>query len=79
MNNTTIDTWKICFDQYNKLGDMTRTILRNSAVNRLVSHGFEEVGSSDVNHELFAMWNGSKGDWQQAVVTEVNRFAANMR
>ena len=77
MNNTTTidDTWTECFSQYRLLGPMMKNILRNSAVNRLVEHGFEEVGSSDVNHELFAMWQCAKNDWQQAALTEVDNFA----
>ena len=84
MNNTTTvtsfeDTWANAFTQYLYLGDMMKNILRNSATRRLVNRGFEEVGSSDVNHELFAMWQSANYDWQKAAVVAVNDFAASLR
>ena len=67
------EIWEECFSQFRLLGGLMQTILRNSATKRLVASGFEEVGSSDINHELFAMWNGSNGDWQKAALVEIDR------
>lgn len=46
--------------------------LRNIASKRLVYRGAEEVGSSDINHELCAMLNEFEGDWDEAIVWAVN-------
>lgn len=74
MNAETQAKWEECFSQYRLLGLITRNILKSCAVTRLVNDGFTEVGSSDVNHELFAMWCYSKGDWQKAILFEVDNF-----
>ena len=71
--------WPTFIEQFNKLGDLTRTILRNSATNRLIEDGFEEIGSSDISHELYAMWKHADKDFSKAVINEVNRFACNHR
>ena len=70
MNN---EIWEECFSQYRLLGGIMQNILRNSATNRLIQAGFQEVGSSDINHELFAMWNGSNGNWQHAALVAIDR------
>jgi len=67
------ETWKECFSQYNLLGIITQNILRSCAGQRLVNNGFEEVGSSDVNHELFSMWFSADRDWQKAILVEIDR------
>ena len=70
MNN---EIWEECFSQYRLLGSITQNILRNCAAEHLVNRGFEEVGSSDVNHELFAMWETASKNWQKAILAEVDR------
>ena len=72
----TIDYWTICFDQFNEQSDLARQVLRRCAAEHLVERGFNEVGSSDVNHELFAMWQIANKDWHQAFMDEVDAFAA---
>jgi len=81
MNTTTTfeDSWTKAFTEYLYLGSLTKTILRNSASMRLKDAGFEEIGSSDINHELFHMWQIANYDWQKAVLIEVDNFAANNR
>lgn len=69
MNN---NDWKQCFEQYQALALGTRQILRSCAVTRLVKSGVDEIGSSDLNHELFAMWRTGEEDWYQAIINEVN-------
>ena len=82
MSNTTKtfqEAWTIAFSQYKLLGPLMKTILRNAATNRLIEKGFEEVGTSDVNHELFHMWEIANYDWQKAALIEVDNFAASIR
>ncbi len=67
-----INNWTLCFDQLDAQSGVTRQILRRSAAQRLVDRGFEEVGSSDINHELFAMWQEADQCWQTAMINEVN-------
>lgn len=71
MNNQEI--WEECFSQFRLLGGIMQNILRNSATNRLVADGFQEVGSSDINHELFSMWSATGGDWQKAALVAIDR------
>ena len=80
MNHTPFqNAWTEAFSQYRLLGPLMKNILRNAATNRLIEKGFEEVGSSDVNHELFHMWEIANYDWQKAVLIEVDNFAASIR
>jgi hypothetical protein len=74
MNNnmTHEQVWNECFTQFKKLDGLTQQILRRSAVQHLVDRGFEEVGSSDTNHSLFGMWEAANGDWQKAIMHEVD-------
>jgi hypothetical protein len=70
MNN---EIWNECFSQFRLMGSITQNILRNCAAQHLVRDGFDEVGSSDISHELFSMWRGAGGDWQKAILVEVDR------
>lgn len=68
MNNK----WTECFELYNILSPDLRQALRKCAIDRLIQSGAEEVGSSDVNHELFSMWMAADGYWHYAILNEVN-------
>ena len=68
MNNK----WKECFELYQILSIDLQMILRKCAADHLVERGYEEVGSSDVNHELFSMWTNAGEYWHQAIINEVN-------
>lgn len=70
MNN---ETWNECFSQFNLLGSLTQNLLRKWAADFLVRRGFEEIGSSDINHSLFGMWEAAGGNWQKAILIEVDR------
>lgn len=69
MNN---ETWTECFSQYRLLGGLTQAMLRKWAADFLVERGFDEIGSSDINHGLFGMWEAAGGDWQKAILCEVD-------
>ena len=69
MNN---NKWTECFELFNILAPDLKQILRKCATDRLIQSGAEEVGSSDVNHELFSMWTAADGFWHQAIINEVN-------
>ena len=64
------DNWALCFEQYNGMSEMARHILRRCAADRLSAAGLDEIGSSDINHELYAMWRQSDQDWYQAIIDE---------
>ena len=70
-----INNWTLCFDQFNAQSGMTRHILRRCAADRLSCKGFDSIGSSDINHELFAMWRQSNQCWQTAMINEVEVFS----
>ncbi len=73
--NTTSYSWEVCFDKFNAMDKMTRQILRRCAADRLSSQGAEEIGSSDISHELFAMWREANQNWQEALINEVEAFS----
>jgi len=68
MNNK----WTECFELYKTLSPDLKQVLRKCATDRLIQSGAQEVGSSDVNHELFTMWTAADGFWHQAILNEVN-------
>lgn len=70
MNHNEI--WDECFSQFNLLGGLTQGMLRKWAADFLLRRGFEEIGSSDINHSLFGMWEAAGGDWQKAILREVD-------
>lgn len=47
-------------------------LLRRIAAQRIINGGAEEVGTSDINHELCAMCNEFNGDWDQVYLWAVN-------
>ena len=69
MNN---NKWTECFELYNILSPDLRMVLRKCAAERLINNGAEEVGSSDINHELVSMWTAADGFWHLAIINEVN-------
>lgn len=69
------EAWTECFSQFRLMGPLTQNMLRRCAADHLVACGFEEVGSSDTSHELYNMWKYAGGDWQKAILTEVDNCA----
>jgi hypothetical protein len=57
---------------FNLLSKPFQRILRSVASEQLVDGGAEEVGSSDVNHQLFYMYSSAGRDWQRAIIDHVN-------
>ena len=53
-----------------------KLILRRIASMRLVNSGCEEVGTSDINHELHAMFNEYEGDFDVALLDSLSEYAA---
>ena len=54
-------------EAYNKQCDLTRRLVRRFASQRLVSGGAQEVGTSDINHEIHAIWREYDGDFEEAI------------
>lgn len=75
IKNTFEQDWREAFDSFHKLSRDVQQILRRCAAEHLVARGAEEVGSSDISHELFAMWKMSGRNWQQVVQEEFELFA----
>jgi len=61
---------------YRLRSDQMRGILRRIASARLVNGGAEEVGSSDINHELHAMYNEYGGDFDAILLDSLSEYAA---
>lgn len=63
MKNTFEQGWKKAFAEYNTLPLEMKQGLRQIAVDKLLENGAEEIGSSDVNHALFGLWNTHNQNW----------------
>ena len=61
-------------EAYRLRSDLGKRVLRQIASLRLVRHGADEVGSSDINHELCAMFNEYDGDFDECYLEEVKRY-----
>lgn len=68
----TAEAFAECFSQFRLLGPITQNMLRTCACDRLLQLEFNEIGSSDINCELFNMWDSAGGDWQKAILFEVD-------
>ena len=68
-------TFEEAMASYKLRSDSARRVLRQIASQRLSRFGAEEVGSSDINHELCAMCNEYQGDWDQCYFDALDEFA----
>ena len=67
-------TFEEAMEAYRLRSDIGKRMLRGIASMRLVRHGAEEVGSSDINHELCAMYNEYDGDFDECYLEELKRY-----
>ncbi len=67
-----IYTFEEAMNLYQKQCDLTRRLIRRFASQRLVSGGAWEVGSSDVNHEIYAICREYDGDFEEAAIDFIN-------
>jgi len=58
-------SWDEAMDIWEKLPKDQHFLLRRAAVRQMVERGCEEVGTSDVNHEVYDLV--SHGDHMQAI------------
>lgn len=68
--------WKQCFDSFRAMTNDTRRLFRRLASISLTLGGAEEVGSSDINHELFRLWRMNGKDWIQILANEAEALLA---
>ena len=73
--------WQECFTWCKSLDEANRMRLRRYAADSIVSRyrerGIEDadVGSSDVNHEIFSIYRSTKGDIHQIILDMVDFYA----
>ena len=67
-------TFEEAMEAYRHRSDLGKQVLRRIASLRLVRHGAEEVGSSDINHELCAMFNEYDGDFDECYLEEIRQY-----
>lgn len=65
---TPVDLWKVAFDKFIQLSPLAKGSLKNYASRRMVDRGSQEVGSSDINHELFALYNMNNKSWTDTIL-----------
>lgn len=66
-------SWETCFETFFRLHPETRATIRANVVHhmRRSNPGFG-IGSSDVNHALFAEYRMADGDWTTVIINLVN-------
>ena len=79
MNQQHYANWHECFQQFRTLSEGAQNLLHNCAVQHFLDRGFEEIGTSDINHSLFGMWKMAGMDWQKAMIAEVENYACSLR
>ena len=60
MDATTKARWKKAMDWWKNSSDSI--LIRKAACDKMIQRGCEEIGSSDVNHEVYSMWQ----DWERS-------------
>jgi len=61
MKNKERKTFEEVMGEYKTLGDMMQRIVRKVASMELQEWGVEEIGSSDVNHQIVSLYNSYGG------------------
>ena len=67
-----IYTFEEAMNLYQKQCDLTRRLVRRLASQRLVYGGAQEVGTSDINHEVYAICREYDGDFEEAATDFIN-------
>ena len=65
-------TFEEAMEIYRKQSDLTRRLVRRFASQRLVYGGAQEVGTSDINHEVYAICREYDGDFEEAATDFCN-------
>lgn len=60
-------SWETCFKKLNASTDLFRFAMRRAAADILSKSGAGEVGSSDVNHTIFAYYRRAEGNLASAL------------
>jgi len=61
IKNTTQKTFQEVMSEFKTLGTMMQHMVRNTAKLELKEWGAEEIGSSDVNHQIVSLYNSYGG------------------
>ena len=65
--STTQVTWEEAFGAYNQLPLGIRMALRHNTASLMEEEGYDEIGSSDVNHRMFSLYKENNNSWQAVV------------
>ncbi len=61
-------------DLYRRMGELERRMIRSLASRRLVNRGAEEVGTSDINHEICSICNEYSGSFVEFLEDQLSDF-----
>jgi len=61
-------------DLYRRMGDLERRMIRSLASRRLVLRGANEVGTSDINHEICSICNEYDGSFVEFMEDQLLDF-----
>lgn len=65
--STTITSWDVAFEEFNNLPKDIKLALRHNCADLMEEEGAEEIGSSDINHRLFALYKENNKSWQAVI------------
>lgn len=69
-------TFEEAIASFKQRSPMGQQMLRRIAARRIVDKGAEEVGTSDINHELVHMCNEYGGDWDQIYLDALEEYSS---
>ncbi len=67
-------THEEAIDLYRRMGELERRMIRSLASRRLVLRGAEEVGTSDINHEICSICNEYNGSFVEFLEDQLSDF-----
>lgn len=67
MKTDPLNDWDTAFGQFNNLNPELRLALHRNTADLMVEEGAEEIGSSDINHRLYALYRENNKSWQAVI------------
>jgi hypothetical protein len=67
MSTALRNEWDEAFEAYNKLPKDIKLALRHNCADLMEQEGWDEIGSSDINHKLFSLYKMNNKSWQAVI------------
>ena len=67
MSTALRNEWDEAFEAFNELPHLIKMSLRRNCADLMEQEGYAEIGSSDINHKLFALYKQNNKSWQAVI------------